>query len=83
MTLPNRCNNRRQGKADGPEIPRAQHQAAAHPLAHIVMLPERNSAMTQAYASGCDSLEKIGQAFGFHYTTVGQRGMVGVLQCKT
>jgi hypothetical protein len=48
----------------------AQRRAAVPPLAHFVKLPERNSAMAQAYATGCYSLKEIGQAFSLHYATV-------------
>ena len=59
-----------QGKAADTEIPRAQRRAAAPPLAYFVKLTERNSAMAQAYATGCYSLKEIGQAFSLHYATV-------------
>jgi hypothetical protein len=58
------------GKSANTEIPRAQRQAAAPPLAHFVKQPARNRAMAQAYATGCYSLKEIGQAFGLHYATV-------------
>jgi len=41
-----------QGQAGQTEIPKAQRRAAAPPLAHFATLPERNSAMAQAYATG-------------------------------
>lgn len=39
--------------------------------------------MEQTHFSGCYSLKEIEQAFSLHYATVSQRGMMGVLQCKT
>lgn len=59
-----------QGQAQDLEIPRSQRRSAAPPLAEFTRLPERNSAMVQAYATGCYSLKDIGQAFGVHYCTV-------------
>ena len=59
-----------QGQAADTEIPRAQRRVAAPALAHFTQLPERNSAMAQAYDTGCYSLKEIGQAFGLHYATV-------------
>ena len=59
-----------QGQAGQTEIPKAQRRATAPPLAHFVTLPERNSAMAQAYATGCYSLKEIGHTFGLHYATV-------------
>lgn len=59
-----------QGKTVDTEIPHAQRRAAAPALTHFVKQPEHNSAMAQAYASGCYSLKEIGQAFGLHYATV-------------
>jgi len=65
-----RLQQQTQSKLGHTEIPRAQRRATAPPLAHFVALPERNSAMAQAYATGCYSLKDIGQAFGLHYATV-------------
>ena len=41
-----------QGQAGQTEIPKAQRRATAPPLAHFATLPERDSAMAQAYATG-------------------------------
>ena len=41
-----------QGQAGQTEIPKAQTRATAPPLAHFATLPERDSAMAQAYATG-------------------------------
>lgn len=59
-----------QSKATHTEIPRAQRRAAAPPLAHFVQQDNRNHAIARAYATGCYSLQEIGQAFGLHYATV-------------
>ena len=61
-----------QGQAGQTEIPKAQRRATAPPLAHFATLPERDSAMAQAYATGCYSLKEIAQTFGLHYATVSQ-----------
>lgn len=65
-----RLQQQTQSKVNHTEIPRAQRRAAAPPLTHFVTLPERNSAMAQAYATGCYSFKEIGQAFSLHYATV-------------
>jgi REP element-mobilizing transposase RayT len=59
-----------QCQAGQTEIPKTQRRAAAPPLAHFATLPERNTAMAQAYATGCYSLKEIAQTFGLHYATV-------------
>lgn len=59
-----------QGQANQAEIPRLQRRSSAPPLSYFSALPERNSAIAQAYATGCYSLKDIGQAFGLHYATV-------------
>ena len=59
-----------QGQTGQTEIPKAQRRATAPPLAHFATLPERNSAMAQAYATGCYSLKEIAQTFGLNYATV-------------
>ncbi|BDT69067.1 hypothetical protein os1_32550 [Comamonadaceae bacterium OS-1] len=57
-------------KAAEREIPRTQRRVNAPPLAHFTAQAERNSAMAQAYATGCYSLKEIATAFGVHYATV-------------
>ena len=52
------------------EIPRSQRRAAAPALADFLAQPVRDTAIAQAYATGCYSLKEIGQAFGLHYATV-------------
>lgn len=52
------------------EIPRLQRRAAAPPLASFVTMPQRDSAIVQAYATGRYSMKQIAQAFDVHYATV-------------
>jgi hypothetical protein len=52
------------------ENPRIQRRATAQPLAQFVAIPQRNSAVAQAHATGCYSLKQIAQAFDLHYATI-------------
>ena len=52
------------------EIPRLQRRASAPPLAWFAAMPERNTAIVQACATGCYSMKEIAQAFEIHYATV-------------
>ena len=52
------------------EIPRLQRRAKAPPLAVFVAMTDRNTAIAQAYATGCYSMKVIAQAFEIHYATV-------------
>lgn len=52
------------------EIPRLQRRAKAPPLASFVEMSDRNTALAQAYATGCYSMKEIAQAFDMHYATV-------------
>ena len=54
------------------EIPRAQRLALnpAAPLEYFVALPERNTAIAQAFASGAYTQQQIAQSFGLHYASV-------------
>ena len=52
------------------EIPRLQRRTSAPPLARFAAMPERNTAIVQAYATGCYTMKKIVQAFEIHYATV-------------
>ncbi len=53
-----------------PEIPRLQRRARAAPLSVFTVMPERNSAIAQAYATGRYSQKEIADAFDIHYATV-------------
>ena len=57
-------------KSGHTEIPRAQRRVGAPPLAVFVAMPDRNLAITQAYATGVYSLKDIADAFGLHYATI-------------
>jgi len=52
------------------EIPRLQRRAAAPPLTSFVTMPQRDSAIVQAYATGRYSMRQVAQAFDVHYATV-------------
>ena len=52
------------------EIPRLQRRAKAPPLTVFVAMRDRNSAISQAFATGCCSMKEIAQAFEIHYATV-------------
>ncbi len=52
------------------EIPRLQRRAHAAPLSAFTAMPERNSAIAQAYATGRYSQKEIAGAFDIHYATV-------------
>lgn len=52
------------------EIPRLQRRVRAAPLAVFAAMPDRNSAIIQAYATGRYSPKEIASVFGFHYATV-------------
>ena len=52
------------------EIPRLHRRARAAPLAVFAAMPDRNSAITKAYATGRFSQKEIAQAFNLHYATV-------------
>ena len=60
------------------EIPCLQRRAFAPPLARFVVMPARNSAIVQAYATGCYSMKEIAQAFNIHYATVSRIVKKGV-----
>ena len=53
-----------------PEIPRLQRRVRAAPLAVFAAMPDRNSAIIQAYATGRYSQKEIASVFGVHYATV-------------
>jgi putative transposase len=59
-----------QDKTTQAEIPRAQRRAGAPPLEQFHAIPDRQSAMAQAYRTGCYSLKEIAKSFGVHYATV-------------
>ena len=53
------------------EIPRAQRRSPAKLLGEYAkQYPDRNEAITAAYASGGYTLKEIGQYFGLHYAHV-------------
>lgn len=52
------------------EIPRLQRRAKAPPLSVFLAMADRNSAVQQAYATGCYSMKQIALAFDVHYATV-------------
>jgi len=52
------------------EIPRLQRRPHAAPLSVFVAMPDRNSAIAQAYATGRYSQKEIAKAFDIHYATV-------------
>ena len=52
------------------EIPRLQRRARVPPLEVFAAMPDRNSAITKAYASGRYSQKEIARAFAIHYATV-------------
>lgn len=52
------------------EIPRLHRRARAAPLSVFAVMPDRNSAITKAYATGRYSQKEIAQAFNLHYATV-------------
>ena len=53
------------------EVPRAQRRSPAKPLGEYAKrYPDRNEAITAAYASGGYTLKEIGQYFGLHYAHV-------------
>jgi len=53
------------------EVPRAQRRSPARPLGEYAKrYPDRNEAITAAYASGGYTLKEIGQYFGLHYAHV-------------
>ena len=52
------------------EIPRLQRRARVPPLEVFAAMPDRNSAISKAYASGRYSQKEIAQVFGIHYATV-------------
>ena len=53
-----------------PEIPRLQRRARPAPLSVFVAMPDRNSAIAKAYATGRYSQKDIADAFGLHYASV-------------
>lgn len=55
---------------DDAEIARLQRRAKAAPLANYLAMPDRNSAIRQAYATGSYSQKEIATAFAVHYTPV-------------
>ena len=52
------------------EIPRLQRRARVAPLSVFVAMPDKNSAIVEAYATGRYSQKEIAQAFDIHYATV-------------
>ncbi len=53
------------------EVPRAQHRPRAKPLSEYARLhPDRDEAITAAYASGGYTLKEIGEHFGLHYAQI-------------
>ena len=52
------------------EIPRLQRRARVAPLEVFVAMPDRNIAISKAYASGRYSQKEIASAFEIHYATV-------------
>ena len=52
------------------EIPRLQRRARVPPLEVFAAMPDRNSAISKAYASGRYSQKEIASAFEIHYATV-------------
>ena len=54
------------------EIPRLQRRARVPPLKVFAAMPDRNSAISKAYASGRYSQKEMAQVFGIHYATVGR-----------
>lgn len=52
------------------EIPRLQRRARVAPLEVFAAMPDRNSAISKAYASGRYSQKEIASAFEIHYATV-------------
>ena len=52
------------------EIPRLQRRAHVAPLSVFALMPDRNTAIVQAYATGRYSQKEIAQAFDIHYATV-------------
>ena len=54
------------------EIPRLQRRKSAPPLARFAAMPESNTAIVQAFATGCCGMTEIAQTFEIHYATVGR-----------
>ena len=52
------------------EIPRLQRRARVPPLEVFAAMPDRNSAISTAYATGRYSQKEIASAFDIHYATV-------------
>ena len=52
------------------EIPRLQRRISMRPLNSFAAMPERNTAIVQAWATGCYTIKEIAQAFEIHYATV-------------
>lgn len=52
------------------EIPRLQRRARVAPLSSFTAMPERNTAIKLAYATGRYSQKEIAGAFNVHYATV-------------
>ena len=51
-------------------MPRLQRHTSAPPLGWFAGMPERITAIVQAWATGCYSMKEIAQAFEIHYATV-------------
>ena len=51
-------------------MPRLQRHTSAPPLAWFAGMPERNTAIVQAWATGCYTMKEIAHAFEIHYATV-------------
>ena len=68
------------------EIPRLQRRKSAPPLARFAAMPERTTAIVQAFATGCYAMTEIAQAFEIHYATVGRivkKNEFKKYECKT
>lgn len=52
------------------EIPRLQRRARVAPLAVFAAMPDRNSTIVNAFATGRFSQKEIGIAFGLHYASI-------------
>ena len=69
----NRMQAHIQSSKDDVQIPLAQRRPMPPPLAEIEKrLPERDTAIVAAYATGGYSYQQIAHYFGVHFTTVGR-----------
>ena len=62
------------------EIPRPQRRKSAPPLARFAAMPERTTAIVQAFATGCYGMTEIAQGGGNSQCAV--YGCAGGMQCK-